>query len=466
MKKLKKNQMSGITLIALVVTIIVLLLLAGISIQMLTGDNGILKRATDAKVNSDEAQIKERIQLAYHSALTKDLTGENGQLTSTTLQEELDSEFKDKTATITPNGDKTQWIITVDNVDVSIPAGKTVIDKTKDKNGVKIASTLETTPWLPTEDTEITNNDLNTGLTIKDGNDNEWVWIEVPKSKTANATTDAEIKTALENYVYVENAKNETSPLLTKVTGFTDVNHDGTGITDTQYAKKYSAMLKSIKANGGFYIGKYEVGYEDTNFRNDSNKANTANIPVIRADAFPYNFVTNEQAESLSEILTDEMASTEDGKAGLMFGIQWDLVLRHLNVKGGLSVADLTSKDSTVGSNNWGNYYQNNLNVTSVNAKEYPMSTWSTVVNGKKTQGPPSLLTTGSSTEVEKMNIYDLAGNVYENTLEKHHTEGVDVCSYRGGNFAVNGSTYPASRRDITSPKTSSAFGGFRPTLY
>ena len=70
MKKLNKNQMSGITLIALVVTIIVLLILAGISIQMLSGDNGILTRAGDAKTMTDEAQIREKIQLAYHSALT------------------------------------------------------------------------------------------------------------------------------------------------------------------------------------------------------------------------------------------------------------------------------------------------------------------------------------------------------------------------------------------------------------
>ncbi len=37
---------------------------------MLSGDNGVLQRATDAKTKSDEAQIRERIQLAYHSALT------------------------------------------------------------------------------------------------------------------------------------------------------------------------------------------------------------------------------------------------------------------------------------------------------------------------------------------------------------------------------------------------------------
>ncbi len=63
MKKLKKNQMSGITLIALVVTIIVLLLLAGISIQMLTGDNGILNQAGEAKINTLHATVNEQMQL-------------------------------------------------------------------------------------------------------------------------------------------------------------------------------------------------------------------------------------------------------------------------------------------------------------------------------------------------------------------------------------------------------------------
>ena len=63
MKKLKKNQMSGITLIALVVTIIVLLILAGISIQMLSGDNGILQRATTAKENTGREEIIENARL-------------------------------------------------------------------------------------------------------------------------------------------------------------------------------------------------------------------------------------------------------------------------------------------------------------------------------------------------------------------------------------------------------------------
>lgn len=60
---MKKNQ-NGITLIALVITIIVLLILAGVSIAMLTGENGILTKATSAKDESSKAEVKEAVSLA------------------------------------------------------------------------------------------------------------------------------------------------------------------------------------------------------------------------------------------------------------------------------------------------------------------------------------------------------------------------------------------------------------------
>lgn len=58
---LKKNN--GITLIALVITIIVLLILAGVSIAMLTGDNGVLTRASSAKVANKLGEVKDEISL-------------------------------------------------------------------------------------------------------------------------------------------------------------------------------------------------------------------------------------------------------------------------------------------------------------------------------------------------------------------------------------------------------------------
>ncbi len=58
---MKKER--GITLIALVVTIIVLLILAGVSIRTLTGDNGILNRAKTAKELTEKAIAKEKLQI-------------------------------------------------------------------------------------------------------------------------------------------------------------------------------------------------------------------------------------------------------------------------------------------------------------------------------------------------------------------------------------------------------------------
>lgn len=69
-----RNQ-KGITLIALVITIIVLLILAGVSIAMLTGQNGILTRATDAKNDTARAEVVERINMELNGIYTDALAG-------------------------------------------------------------------------------------------------------------------------------------------------------------------------------------------------------------------------------------------------------------------------------------------------------------------------------------------------------------------------------------------------------
>ena len=65
----------GITLIALVITIIVLLILAGVSIAMLTGQNGILTRATESKIESSDAEIVERVNMELNAQLTNAMAG-------------------------------------------------------------------------------------------------------------------------------------------------------------------------------------------------------------------------------------------------------------------------------------------------------------------------------------------------------------------------------------------------------
>ena len=71
MNKMLKQESKGITLIALVVTIVVLLILAGISIAALTGENGIINRTIEAKRATDTSQIKEEVELAWLGVQTK-----------------------------------------------------------------------------------------------------------------------------------------------------------------------------------------------------------------------------------------------------------------------------------------------------------------------------------------------------------------------------------------------------------
>ena len=102
----QKNHEKGITLIALVITIVVLLILAGITIQALSGENGLLKRATEAKEENVKGVEKEAISIAYTGVLTKNnmeavTSGTTAQgVTAGDLEEELHKNgHEDATAT-------------------------------------------------------------------------------------------------------------------------------------------------------------------------------------------------------------------------------------------------------------------------------------------------------------------------------------------------------------------------------
>ena len=82
-KKINIKNKKGITLIALVITIIVLLILAGVSIAMLTGNNGILTQASNAKEEQSHGAVREGIALLYNEYQIKIRTGSNIKLAST-----------------------------------------------------------------------------------------------------------------------------------------------------------------------------------------------------------------------------------------------------------------------------------------------------------------------------------------------------------------------------------------------
>lgn len=93
-----KNQ-KGITLIALVITIIVLLILAGVSIAMLTGPNGLLTRANDSKTATIKAEAVERINTELQAQYANILAGKNFD-GKTTIEGNINNDKVTVTATV------------------------------------------------------------------------------------------------------------------------------------------------------------------------------------------------------------------------------------------------------------------------------------------------------------------------------------------------------------------------------
>ena len=406
-EKDKNMRDKGITLIALVITIIVLLILAAVSIATLTGENGILTRANEAKTETEEAKEDELRKLTALEAATN---------TENTTHKD-NSTGEEKT--------------------VTIPA-ETAVSQVEGENTLK------------------------DGLVIIDKNGNEWVWIEVPKSIYENEeyyTNGATNPTSSEDYTNIEKIMQNYA---TKYRGsytdewYSEAQH---GFASAgEYNNHKNAMLKSVYENGGFYIGKYEVGIGEDTYRNYGTGYATEHpideTPVIQQDKYVYNWVRCSQAQELSESLA------VGGKtSSLMFGIQWDLVLAYLEANG------VSENDLKVNSGSWGNYINIAFDITRGKYSTDHGANYTTVNGTYPKPESRVLLTTGATKRNSKMNIYDLAGNVYEWTLEKS-TNTYYPCANRGGNYDINGSDYPASYRTDGSTSVSGNRVGFRPALY
>ena len=423
MKKLKeelKYGNKGITLISLVVTIIVLLILAGVTIATLTGDNGILTKASESK---------EKTQIASEDEL-RSLTA----LEAATYFEEHE-------------------YIDVSGKKIIIPAQCAV-------------SQIEG------------ENTLDEGLVIIDTNGNEWVWIEVPKTIEVYPTaglniidfTDddyTKIYEDLANYVETYKDRNNKGTL-----SGTDNWYDGCGLQPSEYEALKQKMLKSIYMNEGFFIGRYEVGIDEENtvryYEEDFYTEKSINeTPVIKKNRIVYNWVTVSQAQELSEKLAI------GGKtSSLIFGIQWNLVLKYIENKGAyikdetdeLINQTLIKLDST----KWGNCSNSIFNIMNIDAK-YSDNNGASYISvpskGYKKTNSSILLTTGATDRNAVAGIYDFAGNVDEWTLEKTTNNNVP-CNARGGNYTLNGYEYPSSCYGDCPISYSSSTVGFRVALY
>ena len=322
--------------------------------------------------------------------------------------------------------------------------------------GSTSVSSNETRPYLPTGFTQVKGTTLKNGLTIQDSTGNQYVWVEVPKAERVYKTAGLEIKDFTdEEYTKIEDDLHTYTDDY-RQSGWEDeyYSDETTGLTSDQYTNLKKTMLKSVYQNGGFYIGKYETGIESAPKTSGSSTA-PIETPVIKQNVYPYVFVTCSQAQTLA-------SNMESGNhtSSLMFGVQWDLVLKYLETKGA-SQAEL-KKNST----SWGNYKNNAWNITNENLKYAPnASNWTSATEKTKDSSSSILLSTGASDDFSKQGIYDLAGNVYEWTLEYTSSSKLP-CAKRGGNYYDDGASRPAAYRDDYRTTIHTNNVGFRLSLY
>ena len=334
----------------------------------------------------------------------------------------------------------------------------------ENNGGSQTVSSATTTggTYLPKGFRQVSGTTLDNGLTIQDSTGNQYVWVEVPKKTEVYPTAGLEITEFTEDaYTKIENDLHTYTNDYRR-SGWEDKYYSDatTGLTREQYTQLKQKMLKSVYQNGGFYIGKYETGTETARTSGSSSTAPT-DTPVIKQNAYPYNYVTCSQAQTLA---TTKMESG-DRTTSLLFGVQWDLVMKYLETKG-TAQADLKT-DST----SWGNYSNNAWSITNANLKyavyaNNSLGSWTTATEKSKTSSESILLSTGADDSFSKMGIYDLAGNVYEWTLEEYSSSIYGPCAYRGGFYFGSGSTYPAINRINYFTTHLSDSIGFRLALY
>ena len=406
-KKWKRNR-NGITLVALVITIIILLILAGIAIASLTGDNGLFARANQARQNTIDAQNKENATLEGYEDLI-DIYAEGAATAGTVNDAKLESKRYAQTTTIKDDL----------NNDVVIPMG------------FKVSSDSATI--------------VEDGVVIEDKNGNQFVWIpaktgEGAELKLSNGKT---VTIKYERLAYGSNIA-------------TGTNDDKTNSEIINYSNSSNNFfieempideVSSINRNGGYYIGRYESGDKESTLikemRNEDSSQN--NTVTIQKNQVPYNYITFNNLKKLAEQM-DTSNGYATATTKLVSSYAWDTAISFIQkVNDGNEHSDYATNSID------GNYKNTEFTYTNLSGNQQTKNT-----------GDETVVLTGQTKEV--CNIYDLGGNLWEYTTE--------ICSNinapytdRGGCYGSEYNIEPAGYRS-RSAGTAYISDGFRVTLY
>ena len=447
-KKQKLKESKGITLIALVITIIVLLILAGVTIATLTGDNGILGKANDAKTQTEQAKEDENLKIAIAGSY-----GTDGKLNLKDLKDNLENQGinYDKNNTgfpleVTVNGEKKK-IDANGNIIGSIQSLKTkgtVFNDTTTledtygnqvtiPKGFKIASDSAT---------EVTG-----GIVIEDATytktiGSQFVWIPVGTGENAIKKANNEtVDIALGRYKFTENGDGTVTTSEYSDRYYTE---DTTANHNSDYknaiAKDIEKFKTSANSNHGYYIGRYEAGVVDYNSSvstsNSDYKINWTgytgdNIKLVcKKEQQVWNYVTQNKASKLSR---DMYGSEAKVTSDLINSYAWDTAIVFIQKCG-------TERNSST--------YSYTVGQSSTSTSE-PQATGTNILK--------------ATSKVDKQcNIFDMAGNCFEWTTETCSNSSYP-CVTRGDyyySFAYTSYRY--------NNNTSNAYSGgsFRPLLY
>ena len=322
-----------------------------------------------------------------------------------------------------------------------------------------------TRPYLPSSDfTQVEGTTLESGLIIQDSSGNEYVWIEVPKLASVYPTAGISIQDFTdEEYKKIENDLHTYASTYRNGTTATDTysSEEATGLSSSEYTELKQKMLKSVYQHGGFYISRYEAG---TNISRNDITSVTDVVPMSQANLYPLNRVTCSEAQALAS-----KASTNGYSGSLLFGIQWDLVQKYIEAKAvdqGTAIGNIQSQLIN-NSTSWGNYRSSIYNIENESA-QYSLNNGSEWLQApyNKTSSASAVLTTGSSIVFGKQNILDLAGNMWEWTLENSNVSS-QPCVIRGGSYESSASSELSvnSRSNNTSSQSYRSIG-FRMTIF
>ena len=443
---MKKTKEQGITLIALVVTIIVLLILAGVTISLVLGQDGIFSKAEVAAERTNEGQELDQVRLAVLEART------NSIVDKTDLKDELETSinkvYPGATVNQTGTGENVTYMINLPNGNTYAVDDSGNVSYKKLSDGTMTIDTVK----IPQGFQHVTGDTREEGIVVADTSGKfEYVWIPVTKDENGNSTKPYEETNGELNGKVIQLQRSNFG----RTDDLTGEYREATVETQPSYcanaiAENITAFKESVTQNGGYFLGRYEAGIEGGILADnpsvttpDSNYTYwTGGTLVCKAGQQVWNWVTQNKASELCRNIDTENNYT-DVTSDLVNSYAWDTAIVFIQKCG-------TESNSS-------NY-----------ANQIGKSTTSSTLS--KT-GEAVLEDTN---EIDKQcNIYDMAGNCSEYSTETR-TKTND-CVYRGG---VYGWSYTADKTPFSpslrgfivsfSDKLTSASSSdaFRPLLY